>query len=281
MSVAPPLFEIEPFRAEALEGAGEMGRRRRQAPPSPSLRSRKPWLPHPRPYGSRRGRGASSDGYAPDGAQEPFSAPESAPENTAGHGSEYVRWVQFTLNRALGAQLPIDGVMSASTRGALRAFQRRHGLPVSGYIGPDTKSALLGVREFGSSSGDLETEWTPGTHLYKPDACMPSRFRRQQTIDEAVAFLATNPGQNRGVYILSLPGGKSYVGSSINLTQRLGRHKQSYGNAVVRLLPMPGATECEIRNCECLLITKGLARGTVTNLRTYELEGPFTQGGGY
>jgi putative peptidoglycan binding protein len=279
MSNAPPLFEIEPFRAEALEGEGdgEMGRRRRSASPSASLtRTRKPWLPRPRPYGPRRGGARSFDGYAPDGAYDPSPGPVSAPEDDVGSGSEYVRWVQFTLNRALGARLPIDGVMRPGTRAALRAFQRRQGLPGSGFIGPDTRSALLSVRELGSSGVDLESEWAPGTHLYKPDACKPSTFMREQTIDEAVTFLRNNPSKNRGVYILTLPSKKWYVGSTINYTARLARHKQRYGNVVVRLLPMPGATECEIRNCECLLITKGLLKGTVTNRRHYELGVPFT-----
>ena len=58
MSNAPSLFEIEPFRAEALEGEDEMGRRRRSASSSVSLtRTRKPWLARPRPYRPRRGGG--------------------------------------------------------------------------------------------------------------------------------------------------------------------------------------------------------------------------------
>ena len=223
MSNAPPLFEIEPFRAEALEGEDEMGRRRRSASSSVSLtRTRKPWLPRPRPYRPRRGGTTSFDGYAPDGASDPAPGPVSAPEDDAGSGpgSEYVRWVQFTLNRALGARLPVDGVMRANTRGALRAFQRRQGLPVSGFIGPDTRNALLSVRELGSSGVDLESEWAPGTHLYKPDACKPSTFMHEQTIDEAVTFLRTNPSKNRGVYILTLPSKKWETGARMQELRR-------------------------------------------------------------
>ena len=38
----------------------------------------------------------------------------------------------------MGSRLPIDGVMSAAVRSAIRDFQRKNRLPVSGYIGPDT-----------------------------------------------------------------------------------------------------------------------------------------------
>jgi peptidoglycan hydrolase-like protein with peptidoglycan-binding domain len=53
--------------------------------------------------------------------------------------SEYVRWVQSTLDRVLGLRLPIDGVMGPETRSAIRSFQRRHGLTADG---PDTEEAL-------------------------------------------------------------------------------------------------------------------------------------------
>jgi Putative peptidoglycan binding domain/GIY-YIG catalytic domain len=278
MSIVPTPFEIEPFRAEALEAAGEIGRRGRR-PARPSARPLRPRKPSPwRPSQGGAGGSAPFDGFGADPAYapEPFPQQSSAPEPAAAPGTEHVRWLQFTLNRALGARLPVDGIMRASTRAALRAFQRRRGLPVSGYVGPDTRSALLAVGEPGQFGADVESEWDPGSHLYKPEACKPANFRRQQTIDEALAFVAASPNQNRGVYILTgHAGGKSYVGSSINLTQRLGAHKKRHGsNVMVRLLPMPGATECQIRNCECLLISKGMARGTVTNVRTYELEGP-------
>ena len=45
----------------------------------------------------------------------------------------------------LAQRCPIDGVMSAAVRDAIRDFQRKNRLPVSGYIGPDTEAALRRV----------------------------------------------------------------------------------------------------------------------------------------
>ncbi|MGH9841168.1 MAG: peptidoglycan-binding domain-containing protein, partial [Blastocatellia bacterium] len=69
--------------------------------------------------------------------QEPAIV-EPAPE-----GSEYVRWVQDSLNRILGLQLPVDGIMGPETRSAIRSFQARERLPVTGIAGPDTERALI------------------------------------------------------------------------------------------------------------------------------------------
>jgi hypothetical protein len=59
--------------------------------------------------------------------------------------SEQIRWVQFMLNSALGANLPTDGFVSPALRAALRNFQIQQGLPVSGFVGPDTIAALQGA----------------------------------------------------------------------------------------------------------------------------------------
>ncbi len=61
-------------------------------------------------------------------------------------GSEYVRWVQSALNQIMDLRLPLDGVLGAATRSALRSFQQREGLPVDGIVGPDTEQALLVAR---------------------------------------------------------------------------------------------------------------------------------------
>ena len=70
-------------------------------------------------------------------------------------GSEHVRWVQETLNRALGLRLMVDGIMSRETRSALRTFQRRYGLPVTGFIGPDTEEMLIRTAGGSMSEEDL------------------------------------------------------------------------------------------------------------------------------
>ncbi|MBO0798626.1 MAG: peptidoglycan-binding protein, partial [Blastocatellia bacterium] len=60
-----------------------------------------------------------------------------------GDNSEYVRWVQASLNQALNLNLPLTGVMDDETRNAIRSFQQREGLPVTGVVGPDTQQSLL------------------------------------------------------------------------------------------------------------------------------------------
>lgn len=84
-------------------------------------------------------------------------APESPAE------SEYVRWVQTRLNQALNLQLPVDGVMSVETRSAIRSFQEKNSLPVTGIVGPDTERALQSPGEqpleSASAAPAEEAEW--------------------------------------------------------------------------------------------------------------------------
>jgi peptidoglycan hydrolase-like protein with peptidoglycan-binding domain len=56
--------------------------------------------------------------------------------------SDYVRWLQASLNRALGLRLAVDGLMGTQTRSALRSFQQRAGLKPDGRPGPLTERAL-------------------------------------------------------------------------------------------------------------------------------------------
>ena len=65
---------------------------------------------------------------------------------------ELVRWVQHALNQVAGAALAVDGVMSATTRRALRRFQRRHQLDADGIAGPDTQTALMTALRAGASN---------------------------------------------------------------------------------------------------------------------------------
>ncbi|SDW16194.1 peptidoglycan-binding domain-containing protein [Nitrosomonas communis] len=74
--------------------------------------------------------------------------------NCPRHGSEYVRWVQNTLNQVLGLRLPVTGIMNPAARSAVRSFQQRQGLPVDGIAGPDTERALIAVRS-GKSPGSV------------------------------------------------------------------------------------------------------------------------------
>jgi peptidoglycan hydrolase-like protein with peptidoglycan-binding domain len=57
--------------------------------------------------------------------------------------ADYIRWVQSSLNRILGLRLTVDGIMEPETRSAIRSFQKRQGLPVTGIVGPETDRALV------------------------------------------------------------------------------------------------------------------------------------------
>ncbi len=58
------------------------------------------------------------------------------------NSSEYIRWVQSSLNRLQGSGLDVDGISGALTRSAVRDFQTRKGLEVDGIVGPNTEAAL-------------------------------------------------------------------------------------------------------------------------------------------
>jgi hypothetical protein len=107
---------------------------------------------------------------APAGAAEPKGAapapaggsPTPPSAEPSAEGSEHVRWVQSSLNQILGLRLPVDGVMDAATRSAVRSFQQREGLPVDGIVGPDTERALIAARSGKSPQAGAPTPAEPG-----------------------------------------------------------------------------------------------------------------------
>jgi N-acetylmuramoyl-L-alanine amidase-like protein/putative peptidoglycan binding protein/D-alanyl-D-alanine carboxypeptidase-like protein len=83
-------------------------------------------------------------GQEPRQDSAPSGSPPPPPErDQAREGSEYTRWAQITLNKALNLNLQTNGVMDDATRNAIRSFQQREGLQVTGFIGPDTEQALI------------------------------------------------------------------------------------------------------------------------------------------
>ncbi len=145
-----PEFQSEVFEEESERGGARSSPRPRsgfrspytagQGPgrsPSSPTRPKKPPVRKPRPSGLRR-RGPWGVPYGL--VSEPYSG-QPAPS-----GSEDMRWVQSALNDVLGLRLPVDGIMDAATRSAVRSFQQREGLPVDGIVGPDTREALLRAR---------------------------------------------------------------------------------------------------------------------------------------
>jgi len=55
----------------------------------------------------------------------------------------YIRWIQASLNRIIGAGLAVDGILGRRTRQAIRRFQRQRGLRVDGIPGSRTQAALI------------------------------------------------------------------------------------------------------------------------------------------
>jgi hypothetical protein len=143
------IFETIPFHYDAEAQSEEIrrGRGMRHTTGNRSGSKRMirhgPWPPHHAPHRRSGGDGPAwgSSITAWDSTLTGYAPP-----------SEQVRWVQFALNQIMNAALPTDGIASPEFRAALREFQRRQSLPVSGFVGPDTIAAL------GRTPGS-ESEW--------------------------------------------------------------------------------------------------------------------------
>jgi Uncharacterized protein conserved in bacteria (DUF2272)/Mannosyl-glycoprotein endo-beta-N-acetylglucosaminidase/Putative peptidoglycan binding domain len=96
----------------------------------------------------------------------PYAVADGAPADFGVLPSEHVSWVQATLNDALGLRLPVDGVMNAPTRSAIRLFQKRRGLAINGRLSPETEAAL---RAAGSAAGPPSSA-PPPADAGPPDA---------------------------------------------------------------------------------------------------------------
>lgn len=161
-------------------------RRRQPAPSSPLVAF--PFAPLaiiPEPFAvdsaSPYDTGASAaygdpTGFAPDDSFADADGPESGewewatPEMTgvfsewlgevSRSSSEYVRWVQQSLNKILGLRLDVDGISGTQTRSAVRSFQQRAGITVDGIVGPQTEASLM---KFGAAPPPGYSGGTPTT----------------------------------------------------------------------------------------------------------------------
>jgi outer membrane protein OmpA-like peptidoglycan-associated protein len=162
-------FEFEEFDFPAeFENDEELSRFQRMSPRSrvsaprpivPRVNAARIAAPRPRPILPRR-----------PGFPRPIAGRRIylyAPDSPA--ASEYVRWVQTMLNQVLNLQLPVDGVMSTQTRSAIRSFQEKNGLTVTGIVGPDTERALLAARDGQAPGTDATKSAGPAT-VESPDA---------------------------------------------------------------------------------------------------------------
>jgi len=75
--------------------------------------------------------------------------------------------VQDCLNRIFGLQLPIDGILDAAARSALRRLQQQEGLPATGIVNPGTERALQ--RRCGKAGEPNEQEWESEVSRSSPD----------------------------------------------------------------------------------------------------------------
>ncbi|ADJ27294.1 peptidoglycan-binding protein [Nitrosococcus watsonii] len=145
--------------------------------------------------------------------------PEPVPCVCPAHGTEFIRWVQSSLNQILGSRLPVSGVMNRGTRDALRQFQKQQGLPVDGIAGPPTERALLdalggGVRDdaAGMAKPSDATESAADSELFEYDAeeleaplarPMLGRGSRGASVIELqkrLSALGFNPGAADGIF---------------------------------------------------------------------------------
>ena len=81
----------------------------------------------------------------------------------------YIRWVQQALNRVLGTQLSVDGIIGTQTRRAIRRFQEQQGLAVDGIVGRQTEAALIAA-----GAGQPPTGAAPTVPIPAPSA--PTSF---------------------------------------------------------------------------------------------------------
>lgn len=189
MNNQQPYLVIEPFEGEFNNQTLEdEARRRRPFRGGRSRPTRRPNRPAPRPgrpqrfpfKPSRRPRPILPirpipypyipQQEPPHAAQEPSSSgssgsPASEPTGTqpVEQSTEFVRWVQTTLNQILNLQLPVDGVLNVQTRSAIRSFQEKNGLPATGVVGPDTQQALMSAGSGGSTTAAAAKPDEPGS----------------------------------------------------------------------------------------------------------------------
>ncbi|MGB7947305.1 MAG: peptidoglycan-binding protein [Candidatus Binatia bacterium] len=94
-------------------------------------------------------------------------ARDLAPDSRPAQSTEYVRWLQSSLNQILGLNLPVDGLMNPATREALRRFQQQQGLPPDGIAGPETERALIAASSSGATDAKAGTAEPAQSELFE------------------------------------------------------------------------------------------------------------------
>jgi hypothetical protein len=229
MSSSTASFEVLPFRGDGAAQSEEIRRRMGgSGPRSPGAIGYKRGIyhgAHRPPYGLRRPIG----GYDP-AVMQTAAAPDYTQTTPSGAApSEQIRWVQFALNQIQNANLPTDGVASPDLRAALRDFQRQSGLPVSGFIGPDTIASLQGAgkTELETGSADWELELTDS---------QVTAIQAELDDDTKAVNLMSNIDRfprTAGLYRITWLGGGNYYGIAVSerggLRKRLKDHITEVG----------------------------------------------------
>ncbi len=68
----------------------------------------------------------------------PSTTNRAATTTQAYVSSDYIKWVQQSLNAINGAGLSVDGVAGPATKTAVKVFQQQWGITADGIVGPET-----------------------------------------------------------------------------------------------------------------------------------------------
>lgn len=118
-----------------------------------------------------------------------------------------VKWVQSVLSK-IGYSVAIDGSYGPSTRDAIKAFQRDHGLSVDGSCGPATRAKLL--EEWNRVSGVVVVN--------KPTWATIKANRTEMTVGETISFEFNSDNANS--YTIGIDCNNNRV-----LTETVGNNK--------------------------------------------------------
>jgi len=203
-----------------------------------------------------------------------------------GSHTDAVRPVQRALNQLLGLRIPEDGMETPETRSAIRLFEKRLRLPVSGRVTPGIIAALsqtLGGPGAGQGQpvlqGQSETQLEGETATERVLNTMPSGLGATW---QSIGGLAKAAQQARGpgVYVFLFPPGhprQAYVGQTKDLGKRLKAHlwcltHMGLSPTGYRVRVAAIADESRRKAVEAYINGRLMPRDKVTNRKLNELE---------